>query len=644
MTACASTTSASREGARTLGKAVWVAGSRLVRGPSHYPAWERPSLILLLLSNAILYFYDIGVNGWANFYYSAAVQSGTMDAEAFFYGSSDWGNSITVDKPPLSLWVMGLSVRLFGFNPIAMVLPQGIMGIFVTWLIYKIIRRHCCGAAALFGALVFFTTPIVTLMSRYNNPDPLMLLLMTSAVWFVLRSIETGQARFFVMAGTLLGLAFMTKQFQGLLSVPSLGLAYLLLSPQRFPGRLGTLAAGAGALVVSGGLWVAIVDLIDADQRPYIGGSQSNSVFQLTLGYNGIERIAGSEKDPIAQQISAQFRTVSSDAGLFRLLNANYNQEASWLLFASLLSLVLLAVIWRQSQRRRALRALIVMSGLWLLTAFLLLCFMGNQIHTYYTAALAPPLSLVLGIALDALITDRRSLVVRVIGAAISLTALLTSWLILGGTELWPAWLPPTVLAAGVVSTAALLIPPPNRKVEVMAASLLGASLLFGPLLTSIHNVTVTFTGSNPVSGGLSRNPAGISHFLDSLRKNDPPWAHDIAFGRVPDPAVVDALSRSSGCTWAGASYASQTAARLQLASGRPVMPIGGFAGSDPAPTLDEFKNKVAAGEICYLVRQETFLDVQDPDSMATEISNWVSVTFPSEILGSTTVYQLTAR
>lgn len=621
-----------------------LAAWRLCRGSIECPWWERPALLLLLLSNAVLYLSNLGVNGWANYYYSAAVQAGSMDAKAFFFGSSDWGNSITVDKPPLSLWVMGLSVRLFGFSPVAMLLPQAIMGVITTFLIYVIIRRHFSGPAALFGAFVFFTTPIVTLMCRYNNPDPLMLLLMVASVYFVLRSIESGHGRFFVVAAALLGLAFMTKQMQGLLNVPALGIAYVIFSPQRWSARLRTLLAGLTALMITAGLWMTITDLIPQEQRPYIGGSATNSVLQLTLGYNGIERIVRTDADPSEQQVPAQFRPVESDAGFFRLLNANYNQEATWLLFAALLAVVVLAILWTKHLRTAPVRALTMVSGLWLLTSFFLLCFMGDQIHTYYTAALAPPLALVLGIAFGSLISAWDSLKLRLMGAAIALTAVLSSWLILGGTMGWPEWLPTVVLGMGIASISALLVRPPSHKIEVIAALSLCASLLGGPLITSIHNVTVSFNGSNPVSGKLSKNPASISHLLESLRRNDPPWAHDIAFGRVPDTEVVAALASTSVCTWAAASYTSQTAARLQLESGHPVMPLGGFAGSDPSPTLEEFKSKVADGEVCYLVQQEAFLNVHGKDATVAAITSWVRDNFPSEKLGSTTVYRLTDK
>ncbi len=611
------------------------------RGPLKDPAWERPALLALLATNALLYGWNLGINGWANFFYSAAVQSGTMDAKAFFFGSSDWGNSITVDKPPLSLWVMGISVRLFGFNPVAMLAPQVLMGVGTTLLIYMILRRHTSAPAALFGAAVFFTTPIVTLMSRYNNPDPLMLLLMVAAAWFVLRSIETGHGGPFVVAGALLGLAFMTKQMQGMLSVPALGLSYLVYSPISWPRRFRTAASSALALIITGGLWMTIVDLIPKDARPYVGGSASNSVLELTLAYNGVERIVGGKLVPAAMQVPSQFRPVDSDAGIFRLFNANYNQEASWLLLAGLLALIFLVVRWNALPTSSPFRALVLITGVWLLTGFLLLSFMGNQIHTYYTAAIAPPLALVLGVALHSVLIARSSVVGRLGGAFSALAALLTTWLILTGTSEWPAWLPITVLTTGIIAISALIIRPPNQRIEMVAAATLAGVVLVGPVMTSVHNVTVGFNGSNPLSGVMSKNPASISHLLESLRKNEIEWGHDIAYGRVPDREVIDALARTRGCTWSAASYASQTAARLQLESGRPVMPLGGFAGSDPSPTLEEFINEVEAGNICYFVQQEAFLEVQATESASTAISAWVEGNFQSEKLGDTTVYRL---
>lgn len=613
-----------------------------MRGKPEAPGWERTALFAILVTNALLYSWNLSINGWANYFYSAAVQAGTKDFEAFFFGASDWGNSISVDKPPLSLWIMGASVRIFGFTPTAMLLPQVAMGVGTTFLIYQILKRYVSISAALFGSIVFFTTPIITLMSRYNNPDPLMLLLMVAALWFTLRSLESGRGSYFAISGALLGLAFMTKQFQGLISVPALALAFMLFSSQSGVRRLRSATAAFGALVLTGGIWMTIVELVPRDQRPYVGGSASNSIFELTLGYNGIDRIAGGGVIPDAMQVPAKFSTVDNDAGIFRLLNANYNQEASWLLFAGLAAVLVLGVQLRKLSAAPTYKALLLASGLWLVTAYILLSFMGSQIHTYYTAALVPPLALILGLAFQAMIAGRRAVRTRIVGALLGLVGLLSSWLILGGTLGWPSWLPSVVLGVGVVATAALVLRPPRVGIEACAAGLLAAALLTGQAATSVHNLTVAFNGSNPVSGLLSKNPAGISHLLESLQKNELPWGHDIAFGREPNQNVVEALANSSGCRWAAASYASQTAARLQLESGRPVMPLGGFAGSDPSPTLAAFQKKVAAGEICFLVQQEAFVEVQSAESESTAISKWVGENFPPERLGDTTVYRLT--
>ena len=147
-----------------------------------------------------------------------------------------------------------------------------------------------------------------------------------------------------------------------------------------------------------------------------------------------------------------------------------------------------------------------------------------------------------------------------------------------------------------------------------------------------------------PVSPDPLETPPHERSRLESFRNNEPVWGHDIVFGRVPEPAVVYSLANTKGCTWAAASYASQTAARLQLESGRPVMPLGGFAGGDPSPTLKEFEEKVASGEICYFVQQEAFVQVQDPNSSSMAISSWIQNNFQSETMGDTTVYRLTKQ
>lgn len=190
--------------------------------------WEQIGLAILLTATAGVFLWGLDRNGWANPYYSAAAQAGSQDWKAFFYGSLDAGNLITVDKPPLSIWIMSLSVRLFGLNSWALLVPQALMGVATTWLIFKIIRRSHSAAPALLGGLIYATTPVVVLMSRYNNPEPLMGLLTVAAVYFVLRAVEDNRWTWYLLAGTALGLGFMAKQIQAFLPVPALVLGVLL--------------------------------------------------------------------------------------------------------------------------------------------------------------------------------------------------------------------------------------------------------------------------------------------------------------------------------------------------------------------------------------------------------------------------------
>ena len=172
----------------------------------------------------------LGASGWANGFYTAAVQAGSHSWKAFFFGSFDSSNFITVDKPPASLWVMALSVRVFGLSSFAILMPEVLMGVATVGVVYATVRRHFGAAAGLVGGLVMALTPVAVLMFRFNNPDALLVLLMALGAWATMKSIEQGSARWFTVVGVLIGLGFLTKALQVLLVVPAFGLAYLLFA------------------------------------------------------------------------------------------------------------------------------------------------------------------------------------------------------------------------------------------------------------------------------------------------------------------------------------------------------------------------------------------------------------------------------
>ena len=267
----------------------------LLRGPAADPRWARPALLALLALTALLYAAGLSRNGWANDFYSAAVQAGTRSWKAFFFGSFDSSSFITVDKTPASLWVMELSARVFGLNYWSVLLPQAAEGVASVAVLYAAVRRWSGPAAGLIAAGVLAVTPVATLMFRFNNPDALLVLLMTAAAYAMVRAIDSGRTRWIVLAGALLGFGFLTKMLQAFLVLPAFALVYLVAGPPRLGRRLWQLLAGGAALLVAAGWWVAIVQFTPAADRPYVGGSTNDSILQLALGYNGLGRLDGNE-------------------------------------------------------------------------------------------------------------------------------------------------------------------------------------------------------------------------------------------------------------------------------------------------------------------------------------------------------------
>ena len=235
----------------------WVA--RLLRGRERDPRWARPALLAVLAATALLYLVGLSQSGWANDFYAAAVQASTKSWTAFFFGSSDSSNFITVDKTPAFLWVMDISARIFGVNYWSVLVPQALEGVATVGVLYATVRRWFGPAAGLLAGVAMALTPVATLMFRYNNPDALLTLLLTVAAYAVTRAIEAGKTRWLVLAGAALGFGFLSKMLQAFLVLPGFSLAYLVAGPRGLGRRLGQLLAGGAALLLAAGWWVAAV-------------------------------------------------------------------------------------------------------------------------------------------------------------------------------------------------------------------------------------------------------------------------------------------------------------------------------------------------------------------------------------------------
>lgn len=361
----------------TPGAPAHAAGSReplvrrVRRGRPEDPRWARPAFLAMLLVIALAYLWNLSASGYANSFYSAAVQAYSQSWKAFFFGSLDSANAITVDKPPATLWPMALSVRIFGLSSWAILAPQVLMGVATAGVLYAAVRRRFSAAAGLITMAVFALTPVAALMFRFNNPDALLALLMTATVYCVLRAFEGGRTKWLVWAGVAVGLAFLSKTLQAFLILPPLAVLYAVFAPVSVRKRFGQLGLAALATVVSAGWWVAIVELWPASSRPYIGGSQNNSFLELTFGYNGLGRINGEETGSVGGGGGGGQGGGWGETGIGRMFNSEIGGQISWLLPAALILLVAGVWLTRRAKRTDTARAaFLAWGGSLLMTAF----------------------------------------------------------------------------------------------------------------------------------------------------------------------------------------------------------------------------------------------------------------------------------
>jgi 4-amino-4-deoxy-L-arabinose transferase-like glycosyltransferase len=585
---------------------------------------RRLPLPALLVGTAVLYLWGLGASGWANAYYSAAAQAGSMSWTALLFGSTDPGNGITIDKTPASVWVMGLSARLFGVNAWSILVPQALMGVAAVWLLYLAVRRVAGPAAGLLAGAVLALTPVAVLMFRFNNPDALLVLLLVAGAYAVTRAVEHGSWRWLALAGALVGFGFLTKMLQAFLVLPAFGLVYLLAAPVSLRRRIGHLAVALGALIVSSGWWVLLV-AVWPGERPYIGGSQTNSVLELALGYNGLGRLTGDEVGSVGGGGWGQ-------SGWFRLLGSEMGSQIAWLLPAAV---VLGGVgLWlsRRAPRTDPPRAALLLWGGWLVVTALVFSFMNGIIHAYYTVALAPAIGALTGIG-AILLWRRRSDVVAsaVLAGVVALTAI-EAYVLLGSA---------TVLTLGLVAALVLMLAPwfaDHARAGVAALAVVAA--LAGPLSYSLATAATPHTGAIPSAGpAASAGPGGAGPVRTFAGGGGMGGLLDAT---TPGDDLVALLRESDGYRWAAATVGSNNAAGYQLASGAPVLASGGFNGTVPAPTLAQFQAYVHSGAVRYFLGDGAMSGTSTGGSdTGQQIAEWVAENYRPTTVDSVTVYDL---
>jgi 4-amino-4-deoxy-L-arabinose transferase-like glycosyltransferase len=658
--------------------------ARIVRGRTQDPAWARPALLGLLLGTAVLYIWGLGASGWGNSFYSAAVQAGTKSWKAFFFGSSDASNFITVDKPPASLWVMEVSARIFGLNSWSVLVPQALEGVAAVGLLYATIRRWFSPAAALIAGAIMALTPAAVLMFRFNNPDALLVLLLVASAYAVTRAIEHGRMAWLVLAAAFIGTGFITKMLQAFLVVPAFALVFLVVAPTSLWSRIRALLAAGVALIVASGWWVAIVAMVPAADRPYIGGSQDNSVLGLALGYNGLGRITGNETGSV---VGGGGNGNNGGGGFWgqtgwgRLFGSEMGGQVAWLLPAALALMAYVLWLTRRTSRVNRTRAAVMLWGGWLLVTAATFSFMKGIIHPYYTVALAPAIGALVGIGGATLWRMRAWPSARMVAAAILALSAWWSYELLNRTPTWHPMLRNTILVGGIVTALALIVGPRIPRLMGVAAGSALIVALAGPAAYAVSTASTPHTGAIPSAGpagqggGFGGPGGGLAGFgqrfgpgqgqagqLPRFGTRGQSTPGQAGGGRVggfagggrggagglldagtPSAALVTLLKEgSSGYRWTAAAVGSNTAAGIQLGSGEPIMAIGGFNGSDPAPTLAQFKSWVASHKIHYFIASGGgFGTAQGGSNVSSQITSWVEANFTAQTVGSTTVYDL---
>ncbi|NUP01695.1 MAG: glycosyl transferase family 39 [Nonomuraea sp.] len=608
--------------------------------------------------------YAWALSGDANQYYAATVLSGIQSWKAFFFGAIDAGSFITVDKPPLALWVMGLSARIFGYSTYSMLLPQVLAGVAAVGLVFSAVRRAFGAArqghvAALVAAVVMTLTPITVAINRDNNPDTVLVLLLVLAAWFCLESLRTGRPRSLLVAALFVGLGFNAKMLQAYLVVPAFGVAYLVCARHGVLRRVGHLLAAGGVMVVSSAWWMVIVDLWPAGSRPYIGGSTDNTVWDLVIGYNGLGRVFGQERGGGGGFGGASF---GGAAGAGRLFNDIMAGQISWLLPFCAVALAF-AVLLRVRRMPFDGAAWLVWGG-WLVVHYAVFSFSSGTFHPYYTTAMAPAVAALTGMGGSVMWQAYRSS--RGWAWVLPLAVAVTggwSFTVLRRTPEWTPWLAWVVLGATLVAVAVLVLAWVRVRVTSrLTAAALAATViagLAGPAAYAVTPLASQVNGSNPTAGPASGRtgafgrtpfpggqfpggetpgggtpegrPPGDANSRSTGEAGDQPTgrtARGGGFGGggpgggIADTMVEYLVANKGKATWLVAVSSAQQASSIILPTRQPVIAMGGFTGSDPAMTVPRLQRLTSSGRLRYVL---TGGDRGGPGRGDTEVTTWVT-------------------
>jgi 4-amino-4-deoxy-L-arabinose transferase-like glycosyltransferase len=542
----------------------------------------RPELAALVVLAAVLNLWALSRNGWANDYYSAAVRSMTGSWHNFLYESFDPSGVMTVDKPPLALWVQALSARVFGFNSLALLVPQALMGAASVALVYDLVRRRFGRIAGAVGGLVLALTPISVAISRHNNPDALLVLCCVAALWFFVRALETGKTKWLVLTGVAIGLGFETKMLVALMVLPGILAAWVYLHPRRWRPLL----AGLASMTAVGLAWPVLMWVTPASDRPWISGTSDNSIWSLIFGYNGLGRIDGQAGGP-GGGFGGNGGPFGGSIGILRLLNQSMGGQAGWLLGVALVSGVAVLVATRMRRDDARTGWLIAVGGAFLTTA-VAFSFASGIFHPYYVSLLAPFTAALVGAGASELRGN------RVPAALAILLGMVVEIRVLQDNPGHLTWLPPLLVAGCALACGAMTA---SDRVRATALAAVLALLLIAPAAWSVQTLSHATSGTFPAGG-----PADTASGFAGGPPGGPPGGAGGGgpFGGQDTTEALAYVSSHGGGTMGVSSQTGASSAIIE--NGAKVAGLGGFSGRESEVSVSWLADAVKEGRIRWVV------------------------------------------
>lgn len=603
---------------------------------------RRPELLGLLALAAVLYLWALSRNGWANDYYSAAVRSMAGSWHDFLYGSFDSSGLMTVDKPPLALWVQALSVRIFGYSSLPILVPQALMGMASAGLTYDLVRRQFGRVAGFVGGLALVLTPVTVAISRHNNPDALLVLCSVAAIWFLVRGLQDGRTKWIVLSGVAVGLGFEAKMGAALLVVPGVALAWLWIAP-RGRGLLDAarqLTLGGIAMAAVGLAWPLLVWLTPASARPWVGGSTDNSIWSLIMDYNGLGRLDGQAGGPgggigggPGGGGGGAGSVFGGDSGPLRLLGASLGGQVGWILGVAVVGGIGLLVATRLKRSDARSGWLIAVGGAFA-TSAVAFSFAQGIFHPYYVSALAPFAAALVGAAAG--LVAEGGVRGRIVGAAAVAGGAITTLAVLHSTGDM-GWLAPLVGVAAAGTLVALALPGVRTRIRNAVLAAMLALLLFAPaswaFQTLDHATSSTFPAGGPASQGMGGGPGGGGFGPGGqggppgIGQGGPPGMTQQGgttqgggfggamggpgggaggggmFGGEDLTEALAYVDSHGGGTIAIASQSGASASIIQ--SGASVAGIGGFSGRESTVSIEWLASAVESGRVRWVIASD---------------------------------------